>query len=273
MSNPVIAVKGVRLSDYNGISLSTITRSALAVEPDVPAAKALRDWYAREGASVKPVEAGAGLANARGGSGGGKAARRTFAQIEAEPLPATDAKPEWCTLYGSVVFLNADKASGSMYYPACPQEGCNKKVVENGDGTWRCEACNQSGGCKRRFILRLKVADATAASWVNVFDDQGKQLFGCSADELHAEREAVRAWTFCLTQCCARRCSLPMRPAQDEALFQRRLKDMQWRPWVLKAKVTADTYKDKTQRRITAVAVNKPDYAAESAALLAAMAA
>ena len=189
LSNPVIALKGVRLSDYNGLSMSTIGRSALALEPQSPQADALRAWHAKDGATCTTVEVGAGLAGAKG-AGGGKASRRSLAEVSSEAVPSPDAKPEWCTLYGCVIFIAPDSA---MYYPACPQEGCNKKVVEDGTGGWRCEACNtSSGACKRRFILRFKAADATAATWVNCFDDQARLMFGCSADELHAEKEAVR---------------------------------------------------------------------------------
>ena len=29
-------------------------------------------------------------------------------------------------------------------YTACPKDGCNKKVVDQGNGMYRCEKCNES---------------------------------------------------------------------------------------------------------------------------------
>lgn len=249
MAHPVIAVKAVRVSDYNGVSLSTITRSTVAIEPaDVTAAAALRAWYDKEGATVSPTEAGAGLSNALGGTGGaGKTQRRSLASVEAAPLGSSDGKAEWCTLLGCIARIYGDEKSpqdSTLWYPACPT--CNKKVVATGSGAWNCESCNSVGACKRRFILKCLLADATAATQVNIFDDQAKQLIGCSADEL-AEK--------------------------DEQQFKRYLAGVQWQRVAIKAKITVESYKDKLTRRVGAFTLAKPDYAAESKALLAALAA
>ena len=179
----------MRLGDYNGVSLSTLNKSVLVLEPQVEAAAALRTWYARVGATVATVEAGAGLAGAGGGSGGGKTVRKSLSEVNDAPLLSSDAKPEWSSLLGCVVHIPPDS---SLYYNACPEEGCNKKVVQDG-GAWLCEASGRRfPECKRRYILRFKAADATCAAWVNAFDDQGRQIFGCTADELHTEKEEVR---------------------------------------------------------------------------------
>jgi hypothetical protein len=86
---------------------------------------------------------------------------------------------------------------------------------------------------------------------VNAFDDQARQVFGCSADELHAAREGDNG----------------------AAVFARALAEAQWRPWLLlKVKTkTTEEYNGEARRCITAVAMSRPDYAAESKALLAAM--
>jgi len=251
--HPVMAVKAVRVSDYNGVSLSTITRSALVVDPqasDMPAAETLRAWYAKEGATITPVEAGAGLANAlgsgaAGGGAGGKASRRSLASVEAAPMGSADGKPEWCTLLGCIARIYGDDKSpqeSTLWYTACPT--CNKKVVANNHGGWSCESCRSEGGCKRRYILKCLLADATSATTVNIFDEQAKILLGCSADEL-AEKE--------------------------EKHFKRYLAHAQWERVAIKAKITVESYKDKLTRRVSAVTLAKPDYSAESKALLLAL--
>jgi len=192
LTAPIVAFKAVRLGDYNGVSLSTLNKSTCVLEPAVEAATRLRAWYSTVGATVQTVEAGAGLVGSGGGGGAGgagRATRKSLSELVDAPLLSPDAKPEWATLHGCVVHIQPDS---SLYYCACPEEGCNKKVVQDGGG-WLCEATgHRFPECKRRYILRFKAADATCAAWVNAFDDQGRQMFGCSADELHAEKEGVR---------------------------------------------------------------------------------
>lgn len=43
--NPIVAVKGVKLGDFGGRSLSLMGSSSFAVNPDIPEAHQLRGWY------------------------------------------------------------------------------------------------------------------------------------------------------------------------------------------------------------------------------------
>jgi len=199
------------------VSLSTLNKSTCVLEPAVEAATRLRAWYSTVGATVQTVEAGAGLVGSGGGGGAGgagRATRKSLSELVDAPLLSPDAKPEWATLHGCVVHIQPDS---SLYYCACPEEGCNKKVVQDGGG-WLCEATgHRFPECKRRYILRFKAADATCAAWVNAFDDQGRQMFGCSADELNAEKEGVciariYASRGALTRAHAGQCRLPAAP-------------------------------------------------------------
>lgn len=45
---------------------------------------------------------------------------------------------------------------------ACPSPECNKKVIEEGDGTYRCEKCNKTHpDFKYRLILSVSVMCST----------------------------------------------------------------------------------------------------------------
>ena len=47
-------------------------------------------------------------------------------------------------------------------YKACPTEKCNKSVVDEGNGNYRCEKCAQSfNNFDWRYILRVAIADVT----------------------------------------------------------------------------------------------------------------
>jgi replication factor A1 len=44
-SNPILALKGVRISDFNGRSVVTVSSTQLKINPDVPMAERLKQWY------------------------------------------------------------------------------------------------------------------------------------------------------------------------------------------------------------------------------------
>lgn len=44
---PVIAIKGARVSDFGGRSLSVLSSSTVVINPDSPEAFKLRGWYER----------------------------------------------------------------------------------------------------------------------------------------------------------------------------------------------------------------------------------
>ena len=54
-SNPVLAVKGARVSDFGGCSLSLINSSTLQINPDIPEAFGLRGWFDNDGKTAETV--------------------------------------------------------------------------------------------------------------------------------------------------------------------------------------------------------------------------
>jgi replication factor A1 len=45
-NTPLVAVKGARISDFNGISLGMTQSSNMQINPDIPEAHTLYSWYA-----------------------------------------------------------------------------------------------------------------------------------------------------------------------------------------------------------------------------------
>ena len=66
--------------------------------------------------------------------------------------------------------------SDKALYQACgnQQESgkpCQKKVQDQGDGTYRCEKCNTAQpSFNWRMIMRASMADCTDNNWVNMFN-------------------------------------------------------------------------------------------------------
>ena len=55
-----------------------------------------------------------------------------------------------------------DLMSTAVYFQACASESCNKKVVDNGDGSYRCEKCNKtSPSFKHRLLLQVHLCVIT----------------------------------------------------------------------------------------------------------------
>ena len=132
--NPVVAIKGARVSDYNGVSLSSLSSTVVQVNPDLPQSHQLKGWYESEGASA----ATSSLTTTGSRSGAAdNSSIKTFGETKKENLGMNSDKPEYYSNTGYVSLITKDKA----LYMACANmndgKSCNKKVQDQGDGTYR----------------------------------------------------------------------------------------------------------------------------------------
>ena len=176
--NPVVAIKGVKLSDFNGRSLGCSDSSAIAINPDIPQAHKLRGWFDAEGVGMnfqtysKEYD---GSTTTRSKQSG------TLADIVNLNL-GNNEKPDYLSFSATIVHIRPENA----YYPACGNEGCNKKVTDVG-GSWRCEKCEQQFAEPRyRYILSASVCDFSGQTWVTLFNDEGEKLLGMTANQMEA---------------------------------------------------------------------------------------
>ncbi|KAK8719691.1 hypothetical protein OTU49_013857, partial [Cherax quadricarinatus] len=63
---PVLAIKGAKLSDFNGRSLSLLSSSSFQINPDIREAHKLKGWFDNGGNSANTIN----LSNQRGGGSG-----------------------------------------------------------------------------------------------------------------------------------------------------------------------------------------------------------
>ena len=175
----VIAFKGVKVSDFNGKSLSLLSSGSMAPNPQMDEAYRLKGWYDAQGNNENFTSHEAVLGTT--GAGGRRDDFKTIAAIKEENLGMSEAV-DYFTLKATVVYMKAD---GTIAYPACQSEGCNKKVVEEMQGEWRCERCDKKfSRPSYRFIMSVNVSDWTGSLWLTCFDDVGQMLFGTSANEV-----------------------------------------------------------------------------------------
>ncbi|KAA1469388.1 replication factor-a protein [Dentipellis sp. KUC8613] len=185
---PVVAFKGVKVGDFGGRSLSVLGSSIMTINPDISEAHQLRGWYDDAGAKASFHSHSTG-----GGMSGSSATinrseMRTLNDVKESQLGMSD-KPEYFSCRATIMHIKPD----NLWYPACPTDGCNKKVIQQGD-SWRCEKCDKSyDHPEYRYIISMAVADYSGQAWLQGFNDVGVVIFGMTANELHKIREADEA--------------------------------------------------------------------------------
>ena len=211
----VIAFKGVKVSDFGGRSLSLLSSGTMTVDPDIDDAHRLKGWYDASGRTDNYAShASMGTTT----SSGRKEAYKTIAQIRDENIGMSDTA-EYFSLKATVVYIKQDNPA----YPACLTEGCNKKVVEEDPGQWRCEKCNiVHPKPQYRYIISVNVSDHTGQLWLSCFDDTGRAIMGMSADqlmELREEDKAGKAFEDANCQTFVFRCRAKMDTFQDQQRY------------------------------------------------------
>jgi hypothetical protein len=134
-TKPIVALKSVRVGDFNGKNLSTLSSSRVMVEPNIPETAWLRNWYNSSG-----VSSVAAPLSERGAGGGRQDRRVTFAQVKDEGIGTTNG-PEWvavswvykiCKQLGVGHFIICEFGSLAciVCYSRCPCDLC--VFVQNG---------------------------------------------------------------------------------------------------------------------------------------------
>jgi len=239
--NPVLALKSVRVTEFNGRSVSTISSTQLKIDPDFPEADKLQHWYATEGKTAACVSLSAAS------SMGKTDIRKAVVQIKDENLGRSE-KPDWITVKGAISHVNTD----SFCYPACTQEvngrQCNKKVINNGDGTWLCERCDQRlEKCEYRYLLQCQIQDHTGVTYANAFHEAGLEILGYNAEELYNIKE------------------------EDAEQFAEIIQGVRWQQFLFKLKVYEETFNDEQRIKCQIAKAEKLDLSRECSYLLKAI--
>ncbi|KAF8673750.1 hypothetical protein HU200_048503 [Digitaria exilis] len=240
-SSPIIAIKSLRVSDFQGVSLSTVGKSTLVVNPDLPEAQNLKSWYESEGKGTSMAPIGADMGAARAGGLRSMYSDRVFlSHITSDPNMGQE-KPVFFSLYAIISHIKPDQ---NMWYRAC--KTCNKKVTEAIGGGYWCEGCNKNDAeCSLRYIMVIKVSDPTGEAWVSVFNEHAEKIIGCSADELDQ-----------------------IRKEEGDDSYILKLKEATWVPHLFRVSVAQHEYMNERRQRITVRTEAPVDYAAESKYLL-----
>lgn len=234
----VVAVKGVRVSDFGGKSLTMGFNSTLIPNPEVPEAYALKGWYDTTGRNSEftslKQEVGSGAGS--GDSTKFIAQRITILKAQNENLGRSE-KGDYFSIKAAINFLKVD----NFAYPACSNENCNKKVIENSDGTWRCERCDTNNAAPEwRYMLTISVLDETNQLWLTLFNEQAEQLLGINANELTNMKD------------------------QDPDQFTKITQSIQMNEYDFRIRAKEDTYNEQTRIRYTVANIHKLNFKSEA---------
>lgn len=242
----VVALKGVKVQDFGGRSLSLTHAGSIISNPDIPEAYQLKGWYDSKGSS----ESFKSLKAENSSSSEPLSRRKTIAQAESEGLGGNE-KPDFFTTKASISFIKSD----NIAYPACKNEvnnngrgpsPCNRKVIQEGDGPWRCERCNLTFPEPHyRYILNVSIMDHTSQIWVTLFDEDATKLFNMSAGEL-----------------------LELKQGFDTGAFDKVVKSKVMQEFNFRLKAKEDSYNGTVRTRYQVSSLNTLNYEAECSALV-----
>lgn len=225
---PILAIKGARLSDFGGRSLSTQFSSTLMINPEIPEAYKLRGWYDKEGHAMD----GQSMTEMRGPGGGGNTNWKTLMEVKNEHLGHGD-KADYFSCIGTIVYIRKE----NCLYQACPSKDCNKKVVDQQNGMYRCEKCDKEfPDFKYRLMLSANIADFGDNQWVMCFQDSAETLLGQNAAYLGQLKDS------------------------NEAAFDEVFQHANFNTFLFRNRVKLETYNDESRIKVTVVEAKPVDH-------------
>lgn len=236
--NPVLALKGVKVSEFGGRSLSVLNSTNVMVDPlDLKEAHNLRGWYMNVGKD-STVESMSGQ-RSDGSMGSGN--YKTFLQVKSEQLGMGE-KPDYFTAKATAVFFKKD----SCLYKACPSTDCNKKVIEEGDGSYRCEKCNKTyPEFNYRLILSTNLSDFTGNQWVTCFQESAEAMLNTTASDIGQ-----------------------LKDSGDELAYDRIFSEATFKTYNFRIRAKMETYNDETRLKCSCVGATPLDFQKECRRLM-----
>ncbi|TWW75009.1 Replication protein A 70 kDa DNA-binding subunit [Takifugu flavidus] len=222
---PVVAIKGARLSDFGGRSLSALFSSTVMVNPDIPEAFRLRAWYDQGGYAL----ASQSLSETKSGGSGMRMNWKTLSDVKNENMGHGE-KADYFSCVATLLYSRKD----TCLYQACPSVDCNKKVLDQHNGWFRCEKCNREfPNFKYRLLLSVSPRNETAEA-----------LLGHSAETLGQLRDT------------------------DEAAFDAVFQKANFTTHIFKNRVKLETYNDESRVKVTVMEVQPVNHREYSRMLL-----
>ena len=226
---PVMAMKGARVSDFGGRSLAVLSSSTMIVNPDIPEAYKLRGWFDSEGQALDGIS----VSNLKsGGADGSNTNWKTLYEVKSENLGQGN-KPDYFSSVAAMVYLHKE----NCMYQACPTQDCNKKVIDRQNGLYRCEKCDSEfPKCEYRMILSVNTVDFQENQWVTCLQGSAEAILGQSTAYLGELKE------------------------KNEQSFEDVVQNANFRSFTFRIRVKLETYNDESPIKATVMDMKPMDY-------------
>lgn len=235
----IVAVKGAQLGTFNGRSLSASFSSIISFQIDQTGdeyAQKLMNWYNNEGnsESFKTITSSQG-------TGGGATEWKLLNNVNADCQSA--GKPLYFVSKCTVTYIKKDNPA----YKGCPgKEGsdtkCNKKLMDEGNGNFRCEKCDfRTPTFNWRLILNAQISDDTGAVYTTFFGEQGEQLLDMNAQDFGS--------------------LLDDKEGASEKEYERAINSPIFKEFILNNRATTETYQDESRVRVASTRLAEVNYA------------
>jgi replication factor A1 len=237
--HPVIMFKGAKVSDFGGRSLSVTSQTIVQINPDIPEAHAIRGWYDQGGSDAETKN----LSDARSGSGSAASINTPWKTLDVmkENTFGQSEKGDYFQVNAVILYAKKDN---SMYM-ACPGENCNKKVIDQNDGNYRCEKCNRVFQEFRwRMILNVNMCDFTDSNWVTLFQETAECVLETTSEDLGVMKQSAAA-------------------NYDDVFGNAVFKE-----YTFKLRAKMETYNDENKLKVTALSAEPINYVLSSRRLL-----
>ncbi|XP_076911309.1 replication protein A 70 kDa DNA-binding subunit B-like isoform X4 [Bidens hawaiensis] len=240
-ASPIVAIKSLRVSDFGGLTLSTITKTIIEINPNSHESQKLKTWYASEGSVATFESVGSTFRPGHTNDAPSMYSDRVGLEYITNNPSLGESTPVYYTTRACMSFIKDDQA---MYYRTC--KTCNKKLTVNVGSAYSFLICRKTQTDPNfRYVVSAKFSDASGEAWMSLFADEAETIIGCSAADLDI-----------------------MKSKPDGSAYQTQLKKAKWVPHVFRVMVALRAYNNDRRQRITVKIVSLVDYAGESKYLL-----
>lgn len=86
-------------------------------------------------------------------------------------------------------YVSRIKNQDKIFYLACPNDNCRKKVMEEAGG-YKCDNCSKIyPTCKATYMISAKISDFTDSLYINFAREQGEAIIGMPAEAFKTKSE------------------------------------------------------------------------------------
>ena len=177
--NPIIAIKGVRVVQFQGQQQLTMDQDAcFCFNLEHPRTAELRMWWDTfDQTLLRSINQGKQTDGVSKKLESGRLISEMNDVFQSDPqllhtLSNAPGGGGYFNVSGYVTYIKNDDR---ILYLACPEENCRKKVIDNDGvvdtvGKYRCDHCNRSWDtCVPTYMLLAKISDFSDSVYVNFY--------------------------------------------------------------------------------------------------------